>query len=109
MAMALVQDIERALRFYRDVLGFTVQEEQEDLVIFQEGVGLILSPEPLPDVNLNMNAVIITLLVDDVRMTYTELTQKGVAFFLPPTTEGGIIFATFRDTENNLLQLMQTT
>ena len=43
-----------------------------------------------------------------MQATYVELTARGVAFFLPPTTEGGITFAAFRDTENNLLQLMQT-
>lgn len=107
VAMALVQDIERALRFYRDLLGFTVQEEQEDWVLFNEGVGLSVSPEPLPDLNVSLNAVQITLLVDDVEAAYAELTQKGVAFFLPPTDAGGAIFASFRDTENNLLQLMQ--
>src|SRR5689334_998255 len=107
MAMVLVQDIERALRFYRDTLGFTVQEEQEDWVVFNEGVGLRVSPEPLPEINLNLNAVIVTLLVDDVRAAFHELTQQGVAFFLPPTDAGGALLATFRDTENNLLQLMQ--
>ena len=40
MAMVMVQDIERALRFYRNVLGFTVQDEQEDWVVFNEGVSL---------------------------------------------------------------------
>ncbi len=105
--MVLVQDIERALRFYRDVLGFTVQEEQEDWVVFQEGVGLQVAPEPMPEVNLNINAVLVTLLVDDVQTAYEELTQKGVAFFLPPTDAGGALLATFRDTESNLIQLMQ--
>lgn len=107
MAMVLVQDIERALRFYRDVLGFTVQDEQEDWVVFQEGVGLQMSPEPLPEVNVNINAVMVTLIVDDVQGAYAALTQKGVAFFVPPTESSGAVFATFRDTENNLLQLMQ--
>lgn len=107
MAIGLVQDIERALRFYRDVLGFTVQEEQEDWVVFTEGVGLRVAPEPLPEWSLNVNAVMISLMVEDVRAAYAELTEKGVAFFLPPTESGGAVFATFRDTENNLLQLLQ--
>ena len=106
MAMVLVQDIERALRFYRDVLGFTVQAEQEEWVIFSEGVGLHTAPEPLPEISFTVNAVVVTLFVADVNAAYTELTSKGVAFFLPPTEDGGITVATFRDTENNLLQLM---
>lgn len=107
MAMVLVQDIERALRFYRDTLGFTVQEEQEDWILFNEGVGLQVAPEPLPETNLNINAVMVTLIVEDVRAAYHELTQKGVAFFLPPTDAGGALLATFRDTEGNLIQMMQ--
>ena len=107
--MVLVQDIERALRFYRDTLGFTVQDEQEDLVIFNEGVGLMTSPEPLPEVILNLNAVMVTLMVEDIHTAFAELTQHGVAFFYPPTESGGVTFAAFRDTENNVLQLMQLT
>ena len=107
MAMALVQDIERATRFYRDILGFTIQEEQEDWVVFNEGVGLQVSPEPLPEVNLSVNSVQIALIVEDVEAAYAELIKKGVPFFLPPMESGGMVFATFRDTENNLLQLLQ--
>ena len=108
MAMVLVQNIDRALRFYRDILGFTIQEEWEDSVLFAEGVGLHISPESLPELNLNINSVMITLFVEDVEKTFRELTEKGVAFFLPPTRESGAFFATFRDTENNLLQLMES-
>ena len=107
MAMVLVHDIDRAVRFYCDLLGFTIQEEQEQWVVFAEGVGLSLSPNPLPDLAVNINAVLVTLLVDDVRAAFEELTEKGVAFLLPPTEEEGALFATFRDTESNLLQLMQ--
>ena len=108
MAMVMVQDIERSLRFYRDTLGFTVEDEQEDWVQFAEGVSLGLAPEPLPEASVALNAVIVTLIVADVTASYHELIAKGVAFFLPPTADGGLTFATFRDTEGNLLQLMQT-
>lgn len=108
MAMVMVQDIERALRFYRDTLGFTVQDEQEDWVVFHEGVSLGLSPEPAPELNVAFNAVLITLVVDDVQAIYEELIEKGVAFFLSPNTEGATTFATLRDSEGNLMQLLST-
>lgn len=107
MAMVLVQDIERALRFYRDTVGLTVQEEQEEWVLFAEGVGLTVSAEPIPDLNLNLNSVMITLIVPDVEAAYAELTGKGVAFFVPPSRAGGAYVATFRDTESNFVQLLQ--
>src|SRR5579875_1305780 len=105
MAVVMVQDIERALRFYRDLLGFTVQEEQEDWVFFQEGVGLKTAPEAGAEVRFEANAVVLTLIVKDVVAAYRELTERGVAFFLPPTTQNGLKIAVLRDTENNLIQL----
>ena len=33
-AMVLVQDMDRAIRFYRDILGFQVMFEEEDWAVF---------------------------------------------------------------------------
>ena len=107
MAMVLVQDIDRATRFYRDILGFTIEDESEDWVAFNEGVGLQTSPEPLPENSININAVQVALNVENVHETYDELTKRGVPFYLPPMESGGMVFATFRDTENNLVQLVE--
>lgn len=107
MATVLVNDIERAIRFYRDMLGFTIEEEAEEWVVFAEGVGLRLSPEPLPELNNGLNGVTLTILVADVRAAFTELTQSGAAFFVPPTEADGGVFATLRDSEGNFIQLMQ--
>ncbi len=107
MAMVLVQDIDRATRFYRDILGFTIQDESEDWVVFNEGVGLQVSPEPLPENSVNINAVQVALTVENVHESYNELTKRGVPFYLPPMESGGMLFATFRDTENNLVQLVE--
>ena len=108
LTMVLVQDIERALRFYRDTLGFTVEVEEEDWAVFAENIGLMVSPEPLPMDNVNLNAVIVTLNVSDVHATYHELIEKGVPFLVGPTDVGGATVASFRDTEGNLLQLVES-
>jgi predicted enzyme related to lactoylglutathione lyase len=107
MAMVLVHDLDRATRFYRDILGFTIQEESEDWVVFNEGVGLQMSPEPLPELSANVNAVQVALTVENVHEAYAELTKQGVPFYLPPMESGGMMFATFRDTEHNLVQLVE--
>jgi len=38
---------------------------------------------------------------------FDELTRLGVPFLLPPTTTGSAQFATLRDTEGNLVQLIE--
>ena len=105
--MALVQDMDRALRFYRDTLGFQLEYEEEDWAVFAENVGLMLSPEPIPQDSVNLNALMLTLQVPDARAAFNELTSKGVAFLVPPTDVGGAVSATFRDSEGNLIQLIE--
>jgi len=109
MAMVLVENLDRATKFYRDTLGFTIQDESEDWVVFHEGVGLQVSPEPMPEHSFNINAVQVALTVENVHESYNELTKLGVAFYLPPMESGGMMFASFRDTENNLVQLVEMT
>jgi len=105
--MVLVQDMDRAMRFYRDALGLTVDQEEEDFATFAEGVGLMLAPEPIADELLNMNSVVISLHVDSVQDAFHELTQKGIPFFIAPTDAGGFTIASLRDSEGNILQLVQ--
>ena len=107
VSMVVVEDIERAARFYRDILGLTPIYEQEDLALFQEGVGLQVSPEPLPASSLSLNAVMVTLIVNDVEAAFRYLTERGVAFYMAPQESGGVTIAAFRDTEGNLVQIME--
>ena len=107
VTMALVQDMDRALRFYRDILGFHLEYEEEDWAVFREGVGIMLSPEPIPEDSVNLNSLILTLQVEDVTGAFNELTSKGIAFLVAPTDVGGAVSATLRDSEGNLIQLIQ--
>jgi predicted enzyme related to lactoylglutathione lyase len=105
--IVLVQEMDRAIRFYRDVLGLELTSEAEDWALFSGQIGLMLSPEPLPIENYAFNAVSLAIEVDNAQAAFEELTGNGVAFFVPPTDVGGAVVATFRDTEGNLLQLLQ--
>jgi len=103
-----VQDMDRAVRFYRDILGLAVEFEQEDWAVFAHNIGLMLSPEPLPQDALRMNAVMLTLGVEDVHATYHELIERGVPFLVGPTDVGGAIVASLHDPDGNVLQLIQS-
>ena len=105
--MVVVNNIDSAVKFYRDQLGLKLQFEQEDWAQFTEGIGLMVSPEPLPIVNTDINRVIVTFDVEDASDEFRKLTSRGVAFLVPPTDIGGAIVASFRDSEGNLLQLLQ--
>lgn len=103
------QNLDASLRFYRDILGFRIQSEREDLAVFEEGVGLVATSEAIAPDDLRLNAVMVTLFVDDVRAAFGQLVARGVPFLIPPTDiETGCI-AAFRDPDGNVLQMLQTT
>ena len=105
--MVMVQDMDRAMRFYCDRLGMNVEKETDDWAIFREGIGLMLSPEPLPADELRMNTIWMNISVSNIDSAYHELTGKGIAFIFAPEDVGNAKVAAFRDSEGNFLQLIE--
>ena len=105
-----VKDINRAVSFYRDVLGLTLIFNTETMAFFDcNGVRLLLS---LPETEQFTNASsVLYFQVDDIHASYKELSEKGVPFTDKPhfiakmgTMETWMVF--FNDTEGNTHGLM---
>jgi methylmalonyl-CoA/ethylmalonyl-CoA epimerase len=105
-----VQDIERAVAFYRDKLGMQYLFSAGTLAFFDcAGTRLMLStPEPGQAHSGNS---IIYFTVGDIDAAYRELSERGVSFDDQPhiiadmgTYNLWMVF--FRDSEHNLLGLM---
>src|SRR4051812_48150427 len=119
-----VDDQERALRFYTDVLGFvkkadfsqgayrwlTVASPEEP-----EGVQLQLALNDNPAAKAYQQAMFeqgqpaVMFNTDDVRADYERIKARGAEFTLEPTDVTGSIIATVNDTCGNLIQLTQLT
>lgn len=121
LTSVFVDDQERALRFYTDVLGFEVRRDvpvgngDRWLTVSapgQEGVELLLEPSSHPAVGPYREALIAdgiplaSFAVDDVQAEYDRLTDRGVMFTQPPTVMGPVTTAVFDDTCGNLIQLV---
>lgn len=120
LTSVFVDDQDKALRFYTDVLGF---EKKHDVptgeyrwltVVSPEdpgGVELLLEPEGHPAARPFKEALVAdgipftSFAVADVRQAYEELTAKGVTFTQPPTVMGPVTTAVLDDTCGNLIQL----
>ena len=116
-----VQDMDRAVGFYRDVLGFEVlgqlvlNEGAFKLVYLQAGAGRIelfafteegrgLDPSPR---NEDLGFKHVAFQVDDVDAVARRLQQHGVAFTVAPTdAPGGVRLAFFHDPDGNLLEIV---
>jgi lactoylglutathione lyase len=106
-----VEDLERSLAFYRDLLGITVLGSSESFA-FLNGGGVTLA---LNAIGIDMKAnppglVEVVFEVDDVEATYESLSEAGVPFRLEPRvvmSDGGrdLMAADFRDPDGNILSI----
>ena len=107
-----VKDLDRAVVFYRDTLGLTLQREAKGMAFFEcGGQRLMLALPSKPQ--FDHPSSILYFEIDDVPGAYANLSEQGVHFEAPPfvvhrteTTELWMAF--FRDTENNVHALSCT-
>ena len=106
-----VHDLERAIAFYRDILGmkFLFQAPPNMAFFDCDGIRLMLGIADRPD--LDHAASIIYYKVDDIEKVYRTFKARGVEFVVKPHLVApmptyDLWLADFRDSEGNLLALM---
>jgi catechol 2,3-dioxygenase-like lactoylglutathione lyase family enzyme len=120
LASVHVDDQEKALRFYTEVLGFVKKTEvplgeHRWLTVVSpeepDGVELVLEPSDHPAVGPYKDALVAdgipftSFAVDDVHKEYERLKGLGVTFTQQPTAMGPVTTAVLDDTCGNLIQI----
>jgi catechol 2,3-dioxygenase-like lactoylglutathione lyase family enzyme len=120
LSSVLVDDQERALRFYTEVLGFVTKHdvplgEHRWLTVVSpqdpDGVELLLEPDGHPAAGPFKAALVddgipfTSFAVDDVHAEFDRLRGHGVRFTQEPLTMGPVTTAVFDDTCGNLIQI----
>ncbi|MGH3391729.1 MAG: VOC family protein [Actinomadura sp.] len=120
LASVLVDDQEKALRFYTDVLGFVKKHdvplgEDRWLTVVSpqdpDGIELVLEPSSHPAVKPFKEALVAdgipftSFAVDDVKAEYERLRGLGVLFTQEPVDMGPVTTAVLDDTCGNLIQI----
>lgn len=121
LASVLVDDQEKALRFYTEVLGFQKKNdvpmgEHRWLTVVSpeepDGPELVLEPDAHPAAKPFKAALVADGIpytsfdVDDVRKEYERMRALGVTFTQEPTPMGPVTTAVLDDTCGNLIQLV---
>jgi len=106
-----VKDLERAIAFYRDILGMTFLFEAPPNMAFFDcgGIRIMLGIPDRPD--LDHPASIIYYRVDDIERIYETFNARGVEFIakphlVAPMPDYDLWLADFKDSEGNFLALM---
>ena len=118
----MVDDQDKALRFYTEVLGF---RKKHDIPVGDYKWLTVVSPEGPDDIELSLepNAnpagktfqeamfkqgiPIAAFEVSDIQGEYSRLVKQSVAVIREPTRMGPVTIAIFSDTCGNLIQLYQ--
>ena len=101
-----VQDMERAKRFYRDLLGMTSPSWDAPWPEIEAGnVSLYLVDPTAIGAEFSPHGSHIALRVDDVAATRAELEGKGIEFEGDILDTGVCHMAFFRDPDGNALML----
>ena len=123
LTSVLVDDQDKALRFYTDVLGFAKKTEiplgeHRWLTVVSpeepDGTELVLEPDGHPAAKpfkaaLASDGIPFTsFAVDDVQKEFERLRALGVEFTQDPAEMGPVTTAVFDDTCGNLIQIAQT-
>jgi methylmalonyl-CoA/ethylmalonyl-CoA epimerase len=104
-----VEQLPRAVAFYRDILGLTFLFESGEMAFFDcGGVRLMLTRAEKPD---STYGSIIYYQTRQIQETYAQLRERNVHFEAPPRMiakmpDQELWMAFFRDSEGNLLALM---
>jgi len=106
-----VKDLERAIAFYRDMLGMTFLFQAPPNMAFFDcgGIRLMLGIPDRPD--LDHPASIIYYKVEDIERIYETFKARGVEFIVKPhlvapMPDYDLWLADFKDSEGNFLALM---
>jgi predicted enzyme related to lactoylglutathione lyase len=117
-----VEDQEKALAFYTDILGFIKKHdvptgEYRWITLVspgeQEGTELLLEPNVHPAAKEYQKKIVAEGIpatmfgVADIHDEYKRLVDKGVEFTMEPTKMGDVTIAVFDDTCGNLIQIIQ--
>src|SRR4051812_3197797 len=120
LASVLVDDQDKALQFYTEVLGFTKKTEvplgaHRWLTVVSaedpDGVELVLEPDdhpaakPFKDALVEDGIPFTSFAVEDVQREYDRLSALGVRFTQPPLSTGPVTTAVLDDTCGNLIQI----
>ncbi len=116
----MVDDQQKALKFYTEVLGF---EKKREIPLGEyswitvvspderNGVELSLEPDSHPAAGPFKSALVedgipyTSFAVEDVHVEHERLVAKGVRFVQPPVDAGTVIVAVLDDTCGNLIQI----
>jgi lactoylglutathione lyase len=116
----IVENIQRSVAFYRDVLGATVLDEGEPTLLWLGNIWLTINlgggptddkPEVVasPPRDQDVLSMFLNLRVTDIRRYYDLWSSRGAEFITEPKVHATELRCYMRDPDGYLIEVGQTT
>lgn len=120
LSSVMVDDQEKALKFYTEILGFS---KKQDIPMGSDRWLTVVSPQGPNDIELLLEPMgfhlartyqkalfeagipLTAFAAEDIQLEYERLVELGVLFRSGPTEAGPTTIAVFEDTCGNLIQI----
>lgn len=107
-----VQDLEQAIVFYRDVMGFHLRRSNNDWAVFDAGGGALFELSRGGTMNLAaktaaQQSLVVGFKVDNLPETVKKLKERGVYFMGEMEAYKSSRWIKFVDREGNVLELKE--
>jgi lactoylglutathione lyase len=112
--MLFVSDLDRSIRFYRDVLGLSVRNEHRDMVEFQADGALLTIHQahqegPHHHMPMVCGAMRLGFRVDDLDVVHAKLMGEGAKCLNPPEEREGVRMGLYEDPDGFNFTLAEVT
>jgi lactoylglutathione lyase len=107
-AILLVEDLEKSIDFYRDILELKIKNQSPDWVEFQnEAQGAVLALHPARIKQKGFSNMLVGFNVSDLQSVCKKLEEKGVKFHKRITEESFGKHAIIEDPEGHLISILE--
>ena len=107
-AILLVEDLEKSIDFYRDILELKIKNQSPDWVEFQnEAQGAVLALHPTRIKQKGFSNMLVGFNVSNLQSVCKKLEEKGVKFHKRITEESFGKHAIIEDPEGHLISIVE--
>jgi len=100
-------DIDRSVKFYKDIFGWNIRRRSDGSISFDDGVGEVSGTWVKNRPPLNQPGIMIYIMVDDMEATLPLVLANGGEIVQPVGHDAPEITARFKDPGGNILGLYQ--
>jgi len=105
-----VQSIEKAIWFYQDLLGLRIKRQDQDIVVFEQGLVIVPKTYITEQWGDNQFRTLLYLEVTDIKQKFLQINDKGFKIITPigRWSKSNLLFFRCADLDGNVVEVFSS-